>query len=161
MNPVYLLIAFIVMLIGLGALFPTNSLTGNVVQDDVCGDIGCLQLCDQDIPDGLAAQDEVRDAQPANDGTLGDTIRPVQGSSCERGTVCCPTHWSSGVCDIASNCEAIRQYSLYQTVETYQDSVRERPASILPDFRRFFLPLGAIIMLIVVVVYMYRRPVQE
>lgn len=148
MKPVYLLIAFIVMLIGLGVLFPTNSLTGNVVQDDVCGAVGCLQLCEQDALDAPTA---------AADGA----IRPAEGSSCGRGTVCCPTHWSSGVCDLPTNCEAIRQYSLYQTVETYQDSVRERPASILPDFQRFFLPLGAIITLIVVVVYMYRKPARD
>lgn len=100
-------------LVGLAMFLPGNAITGNVVQDRTCGELGCLELCDYDAGNACSAE----------------------------GTTCCYTHWDAGVCDYAFNCETVREYSLHQSLEAYQDSVRERPAPVDMGFRRFLLPL--------------------
>jgi hypothetical protein len=113
MNSVIYIIGLILLLAAAAIFVPTNNLTGNVIKEGPCGEYGCSELCDTD----------------------------AQESACSSGTVCCPTHWASGVCDYSVNCEKIREYSLYQTIEQYQDSVREKPTPVQADWQRFFLPL--------------------
>jgi hypothetical protein len=132
MRTVYALLALVVLLIGLSFLLPSNTLTGRIITEPPCSGVGCVQLCD------VGAED-----------------------ACSREYVCCPTHWQSGVCDYSFNCEKIREYSLYQSLETYQDSVREQPASVQPDIERFFLPLVGIIVVIAFVIFKYRNPTRE
>ncbi len=106
--------AFIFFLVGLNHYMPDNAITGNVIRDDVgtCDGLGCFELCDYDS----------------------DTCQMP-------GETCCFTHWESGICDIPSSCDKIREYSLYQTLETYQDSVRERPAPISTEWKGFWIPI--------------------
>jgi hypothetical protein len=74
--------------------------------------------------------------------------------TCGEGLTCCQTHWDSGVCDYETNCEVIRQYSLYQSLETYQDSVREKPSPITGD-TYFIIPLA--IVLLIIAYFIYQR----
>jgi hypothetical protein len=120
-NAGYFVIGLIAALIAAAVLIPSNTLTGHVVKEKSCGSLGCSELCD---PDGPNSGDD----------------------ACSGGTVCCATHWqaegkSQGVCDYSTNCERIREYSLYQSLEQYQDSVREKPSEIDASWARFFLPL--------------------
>lgn len=87
-------------------------LPGNTLTGDAigtCGEIGCTELCD------------------------------TKDQCTSSGQTCCFTHWESGVCDLATNCETIREYSLYQSIETYQDTVREQPSPLDPGL--FVIPL--------------------
>ena len=108
-------------LVALSHFLPGNAITGNVIKDDVetCGTLGCLELCD------------------AGNGTCS-----------QEGEVCCHTHWSSGVCDLAVNCETVRSYSLYQSLETYQDSVRERPGPVQVGWSGFWLPIAIVVLVL-------------
>ncbi len=133
MKSAYMILGIIALLVGVTLFLPNNMLTGKVIQSNTCGKLGCVQLCD------------VADATPV----------------CEKGTVCCLTHWNSGVCDYDTNCEKIREYSLFQTLEVYQDSIRESPAPIDPSFSRFFLPLIIIITCICLVIFKYHNPKNE
>lgn len=81
-----------------------------------------------------------------------------QSNTCGSGTVCCSTHWSTGVCDYEVNCEKIREYSLYQTLETYQDGVREQPSPVDPSVSRFIIPLIATVIIIGYFVIKRRDP---
>ena len=125
MRAAWVVLGLAILLVGLAIVFPSNTLTGRVIQDGPCKGLGCVELCDQG------------------------------NSTCHDGTVCCPTHWNSGVCDYAVNCEKIREYSLYQTIETYQDSVREQPAPVDTGWSRFFLPL--VLCLGIIVYFMVKR----
>lgn len=111
------------VLLLLAIFLPSNTLTGNVIQDGTCKGLGCVELCDSE-------------------------------NTCTEGLSCCQTHWDSGVCDYDVNCEKIREYSLYQSLETYQDGVREAPAPIAADYR-FFIPLSMI--LIIIAYFIYKR----
>jgi hypothetical protein len=135
-----MLFALIGLLFGLSFLLPSNSLTGYVVQDGTCQGMGCLELCEQDAPDGTPINPSV----PA----------------CGEGLTCCRTHWASGVCEYPVNCETIREYSAYQAIETYQDSVREGPAPVMAS-TSFFLPILIIIGIIVYFMYLRKRPDQR
>lgn len=103
----------IFFLIGIAYFVPQNGITGNAVAEKTCGKLGCTELCDAE----------------------------AENTCSQKGTVCCPTHWESGVCDYSVNCEKIREYSLYQNLETYQDTVREAPEPVEATWRRFFFPL--------------------
>lgn len=138
MKSLYMILAMTVLLVGIAFFVPNNMLTGKVVQSDTCGKLGCLQMCD------------------VNSAGIDTTTNT--DSVCGKGTVCCMTHWSSGVCDYETNCEKIREYSLFQTLETYQDSIRESPTPIEPSFSRFFLPLIIIITCICIVIFKYHNP---
>lgn len=118
------------MLFAIAILFPSNTLTGNVVSEQ-CKGIGCVELC--------------------------DTAAPV----CGTGMACCQTHWGSGVCDYETNCEQIREYSLYQSLETYQDSVREQPEYLHADWQRFFLPLLVTLGILVYFIFQRNDPARE
>jgi hypothetical protein len=122
MNTTYFFVGLIVVLLGAAFFIPSNALTGRVTQES-CGSIGCSELCDQDGP-----------------------------NTCSKDAVCCPTHWNTGVCDIETNCEKIREYSLYQSLETYQDSVRTTPSPVHADWQSFFLPMAAVILVCIVLV---------
>jgi hypothetical protein len=137
MKTVYVIVGMVAMLLGLTFLLPSNTLTGKIVTEKPCDGLGCLQLCDQ----------ATTDAYPID--------------SCGKDLVCCPTHWETGVCDYDFNCEKIREYSLYQTLETYQDSVREQPSEVQPSFERFFLPLIIILVFITFVIFKYLNPENE
>lgn len=120
MNHWWMLGGMAVLLFALAIIIPSNHLTGNVVQEGTCKGLGCVELCEQGTD---AAQ-----------------------STCGSGLVCCPTQWESGVCDYDVNCGRIREYSLFQSLETYQDSVRERPQQF--DMQRFILPLVLVLGII-------------
>ena len=119
MNAAWLLLGMTVLLVGVAVMLPQNGLTGHIVQEGTCKELGCVELCDQDME-----------------------------NTCTDDTVCCPTHWNSGVCDYQVNCEQIREYSLYQTLETYQDGVREQPSSIDTRWNRFMIPLLVTLVII-------------
>lgn len=123
MNSGWLLLGAGLLLIGLAILVPSNTLTGHIVQSNSCKGIGCVELCDIDAP------------------------------ACGEGLSCCPTQWNTGVCDYEVNCEKIREYSLYQSLEMYQDSVREQPAQI--DTSRFIIPL--LLTLGILVYFIFKR----
>jgi hypothetical protein len=78
----------------------------------------------------------------------------TEQSSCGAGLSCCQTHWESGVCDYEMNCEKIREYSLYQSLETYQDGVREQPSPVAAD-SHFIIPLA--IVLVIIAYFIYKR----
>jgi hypothetical protein len=102
--------ALIALLIALSVWIPQNALTGKVVQDP-CADGTCLELCELD------------------------------GGTCSReGTVCCFTHWETGVCDYSANCERVREYSLFQPLELYRDTIQNPPPPER-DWGRFLFPL--------------------
>jgi hypothetical protein len=128
MNAFWAVIGFIVVLIGAAIFVPQNSLTGHIVQEGTCKGLGCLELCDQEME-----------------------------NACSEGLTCCSTQWSTGVCDYEVNCEQIREYSLYQTLETYQDSVREQPAPIEMN-AKFFVVLASVIAIILYFVFKRRDP---
>lgn len=113
MRGIVFICALVLLLIGLAVFLPSNSLTGNTIHSQTCGELGCVELCDYDAANTCSAE----------------------------GTACCFTHWESGVCDYEFNCERIREYSLHQSLEAYQDSIRERPAPVDTGFSRFLLPL--------------------
>lgn len=125
---------FALFLVGLAVFLPGNPITGNAVLEETatCGKLGCLELCEQGDFDSCS----------------------------ESGAICCPTQWESGVCALETECEQIRQYSLYQSLETYQDTVRERPGPVQPDWQRFLLPLFLVIGVIVYFVYKRGDPVK-
>ena len=60
-------------------------------------------------------------------------------ADCTQG-VCCTTRWESGVCSLPSECGKLLEYSMYQSLETYSDTVRD-PPSAFGDWSRFVLPL--------------------
>ncbi|MBR9700774.1 hypothetical protein GOV11_02825, partial [Candidatus Woesearchaeota archaeon] len=97
----------------LAFFLPGNPITGNVILEDTatCGALGCLELCDEDPDCGTEDM------------------------------VCCSTGWDSGVCDYNHNCETIATYSTHQSLEEYQDTVREEPSPISLNWQRFFLPI--------------------
>lgn len=101
-------------------------LPGNTVTGNTVKDTcsGCLELCEQ-------------------------------GGSCtQKGMTCCFTHWESGVCSYESDCERIREYSLYQTLEVYQDTIREQAPAVQASWARFFFPL---ILTIACIAYFVRK----
>jgi hypothetical protein len=116
MNHTYFFIGVLVLLIGAAFFIPTNGLTGNVVKES-CGKLGCSELCDSNGP-----------------------------NTCSSGMVCCPTNWNTGVCDYESSCTKIQEYSIFQSLETYQDSVRTAPDAVHADWHSFFLPLALVII---------------
>jgi hypothetical protein len=121
----WVFLGFAVFLVSAAYFLPSNTITGNAVKEPVCDGFNCLQLCDQDNP------------QPA---------------ACSEDMVCCRTHWASGVCSYESRCERLREYSLYQSIELYDDTVRGNPPRVVADWRSFILPLllaGALIYFIV------------
>lgn len=105
--------ALIIVLVSITYFVPNNAITGNAVAEKTCGRLGCTELCEPDMENTCSQKD----------------------------TVCCSTHWDTGVCDYAVNCEKIREYSVYQNLETYQDTVREMPESVEATWQRFFFPL--------------------
>jgi hypothetical protein len=123
-NAWWLLGGILLVLVLAALLFPSNSLTGNIIREPPCDGVGCVELCE------------------------------VGASACERGTTCCYTHWDTGVCDYPGNCERIREYSLYQTLPTYIDSVRQEPRDVTLSWGRFFLPLMLILGL---TIYLIRK----
>lgn len=72
------------------------------VVKETCEDGQCLELCD------------------------------MGADACGRDLDCCFTHWDSGVCAPAQQCESIREASLYSSLEVYQDNVRDAPPLIDP-----------------------------
>jgi hypothetical protein len=128
MRPIHVIAAMAVLLVGLAIFMPTNTLTGNVIVEGPCQGLGCVELCD------------------------------VGADVCAKGLSCCPTQWETGVCDYSTNCERIREYSLYQTLETYQDGVREKPAPVQLDFQRFVVPLAIITIIIGYFAFKRRQP---
>jgi hypothetical protein len=90
------------------------------VVEESCGKLGCSELCD------------------------------VGTNTCSDGMVCCPTNWESGVCEYSTRCEQVREYSMFQSLETYQDSVRTTPPPVQASWRSFFLPLGLVIIACIV-----------
>jgi hypothetical protein len=120
MKSEHLILGIVGLLLAAAFFLPSNSLTGHIVKDEGCGPLGCSELCDQ----------------------------TGQVSVCGDGYVCCPTNWETGVCDYRQNCEKIREYSLSQSLATYQDSVREAPAPVNADIRSFFIPLAITLAII-------------
>lgn len=111
-------IGVIGLLFALALLIPSNTLTGHIIKEGTCKELGCVEMCDY------------------------DQIAKTQQNTCkDEGTVCCFTHWNTGVCDYDVNCEKIREYSLYQSLDQYKETVSERPAPIDLSFKRFFLPM--------------------
>ena len=74
--------------------------------------------------------------------------------SCGKGMTCCFTHWESGVCSYAERCEQIREYSLYSTLDTYHQTIVERPAPIHADNA---LVLVGVILVVLAAIYFVRR----
>ncbi|MDD9954248.1 MAG: hypothetical protein OXR66_08000 [Candidatus Woesearchaeota archaeon] len=76
-------------------------------------------------------------------------------STCaDESMVCCQTNWASGVCAYERSCEEIYEYSLYQSLEVYQDTIRT-PHDFYPSWKRFWVPLVTVTLILVYV--MYRR----
>ena len=112
----------ILLIIGLAALFPGQMITGNVISDE---DVSCGELGCFELCDDACSTD---------------------------GMVCCTTHWDSGICEYPQNCELLRQRSLYQTLETYQDSVREQPRHVTSQ-GAFFSTILAVLLVIIGIVW--------
>lgn len=74
---------------------------------------------------------------------------------CVGGRVCCGTHWDSGVCGYANECEDVREYSLYQSLDLYEDTVRNKPPAVFAGWGPFFLPM--LIVLSIVVYFVWKR----
>lgn len=62
---------------------------------------------------------------------------------CGRGQTCCATAWETGVCGY--DCKTLGEYSEYQDVETYKDTLRGMPPEIHPGWKLFFLPMLAVL----------------
>jgi|GEM_PF-5690059 len=126
MKPSTMILFVVLILVGAAVFIPSNTLTGHIIKEGTCKEMGCVELCDVGI----------------------ETV-PEGSTTCEdKGTVCCFTHWDTGVCDYETNCETIREYSLYQSIEQYRNTVEERPAVIDPRLGNFFFPLVVILGII-------------
>ncbi len=142
MKMAYMFVIMLTFLFGLAIFFPHNGITGKVITPNEanCGPLGCVKLCEQDST---------------------TVVIDVPQNVCKKDMICCKTHWESGVCDYSFNCEKVRQYSLYQSLETYKSTVIEQPAPVQPTFEKFYLPLIVIIALICIVIFKYRNPHQD
>ncbi len=122
-HPVVYLGALVVLLLGAAMLLPDNGLSGYVLKEPTCGELGCTQLCDEAAP-----------------------------VCADAGETCCPTRWGTGVCDLAANCEVISSYSDRMSLTQYQDTVREAPASVMQDWARVLGSIAVVMGLAVWVV---------
>ena len=164
MNYSALLIMVVILLIAAAIIFPSNHLTGSVINEEPCDDLGCVQLCEQtsDREEGIdiTRDDDTRDDDTRDDDTRDDEVTrdDVAQSSCGEEFVCCRTFWQSGVCDYEFNCEKIQSYSLTQSLEEHQESIRENP-ELVADMRSFFIPLT--ITIAVFMYFMWKRKKQD
>lgn len=125
------MIAGIATLLFAIAIFFPSNALTGNVVSEQCKGIGCVELC--------------------------DAAAPV----CSAGMTCCATQWGSGVCDYKANCGQIMEYSIYQSLETYQDSVREQPVYVRADWERFFLPLLVTLGILAYFIFQRHDPMQE
>ncbi len=125
--------ALLVLLFATAALLPRNSLTGTAPAQESCKGGGCLELCDQHAGANASAQ------------------------CSDREMTCCPTGWASGVCAYGPECASVLDYSRYQSLEVYADTVREREPEVQADWRRFFLPMLAVVLALRLCVWMWRK----
>lgn len=73
------------------------------------------------------------------------------------GAVCCQTLWSSGVCDLPSNCQRVFEYSERQSLEVYQDTFRDNP-DVVQNWSRFLVPIAVTFMILLYFVFRRKNP---
>jgi len=121
------LLLLIALLVGLAAFLPSNRISGYVVAEEPCQDGACLELCDDDA------------------------------TCTAEGAVCCTTLWESGVCDVPAHCARVYQYSEQQSLEIYQDSVRDEPG-VIQGWTRFFFPIVLTFMVLLYFILRRKNP---
>ncbi len=121
-----------IALFGAALLFPDNGISGYVIREPSCGELGCSELCD------------------------------VGGAVCsDTNEICCATDWGSGVCGLESDCSTIAEYSERMSLTQYQDTVRETPGAVSGGWARFVFPLVVVLALATMVVLQGRDKKRE